>query len=76
MDNLPIVDTFEEEAIKFIVELWWQFPIKHHGELKRFLGIHVKKNWTLGTLSITTKFYWKYASKGWCGCVLQSLLTL
>ena len=27
MDNLPIVDTFEEEAIKFIAKLQQQVPI-------------------------------------------------
>ena len=53
VDDLPIAGTSEDLVMEFIAELRQQFPIKHLGPLEHFLGIHVKRNRTLGTLSLS-----------------------
>ena len=53
VDDLPIVGTSKDLVMEFIAELRQQFPIEHIGPLEHFLGIHVKRNRTLGISSLS-----------------------
>ena len=57
MDDLPIGRSSEKEILEVIKKLQHHFPVKHLGPMEHFFGLHVERNRSIGTLSLSQAKY-------------------